>query len=67
MLQGRSDFPLNDEGVRQAMKAAETLKNIKFSHVFSSPLIRAVRTAELAVPGAAPVIEELRAFVSCMA
>lgn len=58
VLQGRSDFPLNDEGVRQAMKAAETLKNIKFSHVFSSPLIRAVRTAELAVPGVAPVIDE---------
>ena len=46
-LQGRSDHPLNEEGVRQAEQAAEAFKDIEFEHVFSSPLIRAVQTAEI--------------------
>jgi broad specificity phosphatase PhoE len=50
-LQGRSDGPLNDEGIRQAELAAERLRGIAFSYVFSSPLIRAVRTAEIVAPG----------------
>ena len=50
-LQGRSDGPLNDEGIRQAELAAEQLRGIAFSYVFSSPLIRAVRTAEIVAPG----------------
>ena len=50
-LQGRSDGPLNDEGIRQAELAAARLRGIAFSYVFSSPLIRAVRTAEIVAPG----------------
>ena len=49
-LQGRSNYPLNDEGIRQAEEAAERLKNIHFDHVYSSPLIRAVQTAEIVAP-----------------
>ena len=49
-LQGRSDGPLNDEGIRQAELAAERLRGIACSYVFSSPLIRAVRTAEIVAP-----------------
>lgn len=46
-MQGRTDIPLNDEGVRQAGRAREKIGNIKFDAVYSSPLIRAVRTAEI--------------------
>ena len=58
-LQGRSDQPLNEEGVAQAEDAAEKLKKVTFDHVFSSPLIRAVQTAEIIAPYRDPVIDEL--------
>ena len=49
VLQGRSNHPLNEEGIRQAEEAGRFLRErgIAFDHVFSSPLIRAVQTAEL--------------------
>lgn len=50
ILQGRSDYPLNEEGIKQAKETAEMLKGVKFDHVFSSPLIRAIQTAELIAP-----------------
>lgn len=58
LLQGRSDQPLNEEGVLQAKEAAEKLKDISFSHVFSSPLIRALETAKIIVPDAQIRIDE---------
>lgn len=58
VLQGRSDYPLNDEGIRQAEVAAQILKDITYDYVFSSPLIRAVRTAEIVVPQASIKIDE---------
>ncbi len=53
LLQGRTDLPLNSEGIVQAAKTAKMLSDmgISFDHVFSSPLIRAVRTAEVLAPG----------------
>jgi len=47
ILQGRTDVPLNDEGIRQAIKLAELLQNEKIDFIFSSPLIRAKLTAEI--------------------
>ena len=38
VLQGRSDFPLNEEGIRQAEEAAARLGDVTFAHVYSSPL-----------------------------
>ena len=61
VLQGRSDYPLNDEGIRQAEAAADRLRNIRFDHVFSSPLTRAVQTAKIVVPDLEPVIEWITA------
>ena len=58
VLQGRSDFPLNEEGVRQAEEAAARLGDVAFAHVYSSPLIRAVQTAEIVAPQIRPVIDE---------
>ena len=50
VLQGRSNYPLNNEGIKQAQKAADMLKDIEFDYVYSSPLIRAVQTAEIVAP-----------------
>ena len=50
VLQGRSDYPLNDEGIGQAKEAAKKLNSIEFDYVYSSPLIRAVQTAEIVAP-----------------
>ena len=48
LLQGRSDIPLNETGILQAEKAGEYFRRegIRFDYVFSSPLVRAVQTAE---------------------
>lgn len=60
VLQGRSDYPLNEKGIQQAVEAALVLKwkEIHFSHVFTSPLIRAVQTAKIIAPETEPVIDE---------
>ena len=52
-LQGRSDHPLNEMGVEQARVAGQSLRErgISFAQVWSSPLQRAVQTAELVAPG----------------
>ena len=45
--QGQLDFPLSDEGRRQAASAGRALKDAKVSGVFASPLCRAFETAEI--------------------
>lgn len=47
LFQGRTDNPLNDDGIAQAHAAAEKLRTIALEHVVSSPLLRAVQTAEI--------------------
>lgn len=49
VLQGRSDLPLNEEGREQAAWAGLRLKEAGVApfRIYSSPLIRAVETAEL--------------------
>ena len=58
VLQGRSNLPLNEEGVRQAEKARDFFdgNEIMFDKIYSSPLIRAIRTAEIITGDAAPFI-----------
>ena len=48
-IQGQKDFPLNETGEEQARNAGERLKElgISFSRVYTSPLMRARRTAEI--------------------
>lgn len=49
LLQGRSDHPLNEDGRKQAEALREYFQSedIHFSHVYSSPLCRAIETAQI--------------------
>ena len=58
VLQGRSDHPLNEEGIIETRQAAEKLKDISFSYVFSSPLQRALQTAKIIVPDLEPIKDD---------
>ena len=46
-FQGRIDIELNEKGREQAKLTKEKLKNIKFDKVISSPLKRAIETAQI--------------------
>ena len=58
VLQGRSDYPVNTHGIAQAKEAARQLRDIHFDRVLSSPLTRAIQTAEIVVPNITPNIED---------
>jgi len=55
VLQGRSDLPLNAQGIAQAEAAARRFRerDVIFNRVLSSPLKRAVQTAQIIAPGIA--------------
>lgn len=59
-LQGRSDHPLNETGIRQAQEAARQIaeRGIRFARVYSSPLKRAIQTAQIMAPDVPLVIDE---------
>ena len=46
-LQGQSDTELNAYGVELAQVTAKALKDVRFDHIFSSPLRRAYHTAQI--------------------
>ena len=46
LLHGSTDIPLNENGLKQAKKVAQALKGINVSYLFSSPMTRAMQTAE---------------------
>ncbi len=60
-FQGHSDIPLNDEGRRLARITAEALSDVTFSRIYTSPLKRALETAEI-IKGNRdiPIIEDRR-------
>jgi probable phosphoglycerate mutase len=45
-FQGRTDVPLNQVGKNQARALALTLKEVPLMAIYSSPLVRAIETAE---------------------
>lgn len=47
IYQGRKDIELNNTGLNQAKILKNELKDIKFDYVFSSPLKRALKTAQI--------------------
>ena len=46
VLQGSSDWPLNENGIKLAKLTGQNMKDIKFDICYSSPLIRAKDTAK---------------------
>ena len=45
---GRTDLPLNEHGEQHARQLSEWLRQFSFTRVFTSPLLRASKTCELA-------------------
>ncbi len=60
LFRGRCDFPLNEVGIKQAEALSEELKDVEFSAIYTSPLSRAYKTAEIVAQrhGLVPVVEE---------
>ena len=60
-LQGQTDIPLNENGIRLAKITGEALKDVPFDLAISSPLKRARQTADLVLAGRKiPVLEDAR-------
>lgn len=58
-VQGSADIPLNDYGIYLAEETAKGLKDVEFDIAYTSPLIRAKKTAEIILAGRdVPLIEE---------
>jgi alpha-ribazole phosphatase/probable phosphoglycerate mutase len=55
---GRTDVPLTEKGIGQASVVREQLKDIVFDAIYSSPLQRAFRTAEIASGGAEVIADD---------
>lgn len=65
-LQGRTNIPLNEEGIKMAQKAAKEYENINFDICFCSPLIRAYDTARIMLEGRdIPIITDDRLSEMC--
>lgn len=55
-LQGQTNIPLNDSGIELAREAAARYADVHFDVCYCSPLIRALRTAELVLSGRQPKV-----------
>ena len=60
LVQGSCDSELTQEGVMQAKSVGENMKEIDFTHVFSSPSGRASDTCEYATQNRFPIIYDKR-------
>lgn len=61
IFRGRNDIPLNEVGLKQAQLLAEYFKDKKIDRIFSSPLLRAIQTAQplsITTKNSVEVIEE---------
>ena len=60
-MQGQTDIPLNENGIRLAEETAEGLRDIPFDLCISSPLSRAHETARIILYGKdIPIIKDAR-------
>lgn len=55
-MQCQADMPLNETGIEQAKEVGKLLENVNYDFIFSSPYIRAKRTAEIANNDRMPII-----------
>ena len=61
---GWSDVQLTEKGVLDARKAGQLLKDVDFDKIYSSDLIRAIKTAQTAIPNCNPTTSPLLREVS---
>lgn len=59
-MQGRTDIPLNEFGIHLAEETAKGLRDTKFAAVYTSPLGRAVQTAQIVAGKDAVLIKDER-------
>lgn len=65
-LQGRTDIPLNGEGIAMADKAAKECAAVHFDVCYCSPLVRARQTVERVLKGRnIPIIPDFRLTEMC--
>ncbi len=65
-LQGRTDIPLNAQGLQMAREAAQRYKDVHFDVCYTSPLRRALTTAEILLEGRdVPIIPDERLCEMC--
>lgn len=48
-VQGLADIPLSEEGIKEALELRKIVDNLDIDVVISSPLIRALKTAEIII------------------
>ncbi len=65
LFQGRTDIPLNDDGIAQAQAAARRLLNVPLDYIVSSPLIRAVTTAEIVASASSTPVSIDAGIIEC--
>lgn len=56
LTQGKSNVPINEKGIKQAMEAKDKLKNVSFDVCISSPLKRTLQTAKIITNGKCNII-----------
>lgn len=64
-LQGQTDIPLNSEGLTQAHTAAGLLSDVSFKAIYSSPLTRALTTAQIIASHQGLPVQAVQAFREC--
>lgn len=60
VLQGRSNLPLNEDGIRQAQEVRDRFEaeGVRFSRVYTSPLTRAIQTGGILAGDAPQVVDD---------
>lgn len=58
LISGCNDEELTENGINQALKIRELLKDIKFDAIFCSPVLRAKQTANIIVPNCDIIFDE---------
>ncbi len=58
LLQGTMDIDINEEGIKEAKDLAQKINLKEIDICFSSPLKRAMKTAEILVQGKVPIISD---------
>lgn len=64
LFRGRRDFPLTERGINQARALAQALIPLEVTRVFTSPLSRALETAQSIAEAVAAPLETVQGFTN---